>query len=75
MTNKILIASIWAASVALAYWLGLEGGSEFAASNEMGNGSGGIARGPLPNVKGASKSPPTIGSDFGTINSPLIVTF
>ena len=70
MTNKILITSTWAASVALAYWLGLEGGSEFPASNEMAKGSGGIARGPLPIVKGTPKSPPTIGPNVGTINSP-----
>ena len=70
MTNKILIASIWAASVALAYWLGLEGGSEFPTSNEMAKGSGEIARGPLPNVKGTPKSPPPIEPDVDAINSP-----
>ena len=69
MTNKILITSIWAASVALAYWLGLEGGSEFPVSNEMAKGSGEIARGPLPNVKGTPKSPPPIGPDVDAINS------
>jgi hypothetical protein len=69
MTIKILIISIWAASVALAYWLGLEGGSEFAASNEMTKGGGEIARGPLPNVKGAPKAPSPIGPDVSTISS------
>ena len=69
MTNKILITSIWAASVALAYWLGLEGGSEFPASNEMAKGGGDIASGPLSTVKDTPKSPSPTGLDISTISS------
>ncbi len=68
MTNKILITSIWAASVALAYWLGLEGGSEFPASSEKAKGGGEIASGPLSNAKGTPKSPSPTGSNVSTID-------
>ena len=70
MTNKILITSIWAASVALAYWLGLEGGSEFHRLQREGegwrrNGQWGLFQ--------LGKAPPSRrlrqGSDVGTISS------
>ncbi|MBC8348497.1 MAG: hypothetical protein H8E24_07720 [Verrucomicrobia bacterium] len=69
MSNKILITSIWAASVALAYWLGLEGGSEFPASNEKSKGGGEIASGPLSTVKNTPKSPSPTGLNASTIGS------
>jgi len=69
MSNKILITSMWAASVALAYWLGLEGGREFPASNEKSKGGGEIASGPLSNAKATPKSPSPTGLDISTISS------
>jgi hypothetical protein len=69
MSNKILITSIWAASVALAYWLGLEGGSEFPTSNEKSKGGGEIASGPLSTVKDTPKSPSPTGLNASTIGS------
>ena len=69
MTNKILIASIWVASVALAYWLGLEGSSEFTVSDGKLKGGGNLGSEPLASVKSKEESLVPTGLDASKIST------